>query len=225
MVCTLHIKLCWHHLGRHLGNPAQHHRPASTWPSTGLSGIEPGCVRACFPRIPQGPRDTATPRSSYSARRGVEPSAAPTVGWLAAHIARAVNREDWLGTFWAHPVSTVVNSGESQSMSLRSSAQVWLRDQHSETGSIPGSSTRESWSRRKALASFLFHHIFHLRPAQPEPGVAWLFGRSPRGCSPRSGAATGWPPAPSARRSGTRAFGRATPAAGPVLPLRPAAAR
>jgi hypothetical protein len=48
---------------------------------------------------------------------------------------------DWLGTFWAHSVSTVVNCGESQRMSFRSSVPVRLRDQHPEMGSIPGSST------------------------------------------------------------------------------------
>jgi hypothetical protein len=48
---------------------------------------------------------------------------------------------DWLGTFWAHSQSREVNSGESQSMSFRSSAPVQLCDQHPETGSIPGSST------------------------------------------------------------------------------------
>ena len=50
---------------------------------------------------------------------------------------------DWLGTFWAHSVSTEVNSGESHSMSFRSSLPVRLRDQHPETGSISGSSS--SW--------------------------------------------------------------------------------
>jgi hypothetical protein len=53
---------------------------------------------------------------------------------------------DWLGTFWAHSVSTEVNSGESQSMSFRSSMPHRLGDQHPETGSIPGSSTKNRWS-------------------------------------------------------------------------------
>jgi hypothetical protein len=49
-----------------------------------------------------------------------------------------------LGTFWAHSVSTEVNSGELQAMSFRSSAPFWLGDQHRQTGSIPGSSTRRA---------------------------------------------------------------------------------
>jgi hypothetical protein len=75
---------------------------------------------------------------------------------LAAHIAsrvigrfereqlRAVNRDDWLGTFWAHSLSTEVNSGELQLMSFRSSERVRLTDQEVETGSIPASSTENT---------------------------------------------------------------------------------
>jgi hypothetical protein len=50
---------------------------------------------------------------------------------------------DWLGTFWAHSLPIEVNSGESQSMSFRSSVPVRLSDQPPETGSIPGSSTEK----------------------------------------------------------------------------------
>ena len=60
------------------------------------------------------------------------------------------------------------------------------------------------------------------RPSRP---VAWFFGRSPRGCTSRSGAASGWPPAPSARRSGTRASGRAAPEVDDTAPRRAAARR
>lgn len=56
----------------------------------------------------------------------------------------ASRSREWLGTFWAHSVSTEVNSGESHFMSFCSSAPVRLRDQHLEPGSIPGSSTEGS---------------------------------------------------------------------------------
>jgi hypothetical protein len=62
---------------------------------------------------------------------------------------------DWLGTFWAHSVSTEVNSGESHAVSFRSSVPVRLRDQHPETGSIPGSST----DRAAAMRPFLFGYF------------------------------------------------------------------
>jgi hypothetical protein len=47
-----------------------------------------------------------------------------------------------LGTFWAHSMSTEVNSGESQRMSFRSSVPIRFPDQHPETGSIPGTCTK-----------------------------------------------------------------------------------
>src|SRR6516164_9361217 len=48
---------------------------------------------------------------------------------------------DWLGTYWAHSASTEVNSGDSHLMASRSSVPARLRDQHPETGSIPGTCT------------------------------------------------------------------------------------
>jgi hypothetical protein len=59
---------------------------------------------------------------------------------------------DWLGTFWAHSVSTEADCGESQWMSSRSSERVRLCHQHPETGSIAGSST-EKMCRNGAVFS------------------------------------------------------------------------
>ena len=63
---------------------------------------------------------------------------------------------DWLGTFWAHLVSTEVNSGESHYVSFRSSVPVRLGDQHPETGSIPGSSTGKTLVRAISSGQFSF---------------------------------------------------------------------
>ena len=77
--------------------------------------------------------------------------------------SHAVNSEDWLGTFWAHSVSTEVNSGESHVMSFRSSTPVWLRGQGPETGSIPGSSTGKKLVRVTSFGQFSFHqHLINI---------------------------------------------------------------
>jgi hypothetical protein len=70
----------------------------------------------------------------------------------ASANARCQSR-GWVGTFWAHSASTEVNSGESHTMSFHSSAPVRLRDQHPETGSIPGSSTRRAADQRPFFGS------------------------------------------------------------------------
>ena len=77
------------------------------------------------------------------------PTVATSVRCCFVSVSGAIphcQSRDALGTFWAHLVSIEVNSGESHSMSFRSSVPIRLRDQHPETGSIPGSST-ESNSR------------------------------------------------------------------------------
>ena len=75
----------------------------------------------------------------------------------------------WLGTFWAHSVSMEVNSGESQSMSFRSSAPVRLRDQDRETVSIPGSSTRRAAA---SAAPLLWPYALRQHPSTVTAG--WL---------------------------------------------------
>lgn len=84
--------------------------------------------------------DVAIPQSIVAslATKVVEPQPMSLMGRDAEFRSQL---GDWLGTFWAHSVSTEVNSGESQLMLFRSSAPVQLCDQARETGSIPGSST------------------------------------------------------------------------------------
>ena len=78
-----------------------------------------------------------------------------SAGAQASAIA-SCQSNDWLGTFCAHSVSTEVNSGESHFMSFRSSVPVRLRDQHPETGSIPGSSTQKTLVRAASSGQLFF---------------------------------------------------------------------